>query len=102
MPSAISIWRDELPRSPHRHGRGIGDAPFNWCNPTADATWARAHALVQDASGSDAAWVHAHLHRIEGDSGNARYWYDRADRPVFHGSLAEERSALIAALSRAG
>lgn len=68
----------------------------------ADATWARAHALVQDASGSDAAWVHAHLHRIEGDSGNARYWYDRADRPVFHGSLAEERAALIAALSRAG
>jgi hypothetical protein len=46
--------------------------------------------------------VHAHLHRIEGDAGNARYWYDRAGRPVFHGSLAEERSALIAGLSRAG
>ena len=68
---------------------------------TADAAWARAHALVQDASGPDAAWVHAHLHRIEGDAGNARYWYDRAGRPVPRGTLAEERAELAAALSGA-
>ncbi|SFL90506.1 hypothetical protein [Methylobacterium pseudosasicola] len=69
---------------------------------TADATWARAHALVQDASEPDAAWVHAHLHRIEGDDGNARYWYGRAGRTVPRGTLAEERAALIAALASAG
>ncbi len=64
----------------------------------ASAAWERAHRLVQDAGGPDAAWVHAHLHRIEGDDGNARYWYARADRPVPNGTLAEERNALIAAL----
>jgi len=70
---------------------------------TADtAAWARAHALVQDASGPDAAWVHAHLHRIEGDAGNARYWYDRAGRSMPRETLAEERAALTAALSNAG
>jgi hypothetical protein len=46
--------------------------------------------------------VHAHLHRIEGDAGNARYWYDRAGRPVPRGTLAEERAVLADALSRAG
>ncbi|MCJ2124217.1 hypothetical protein [Methylobacterium sp. J-077] len=69
---------------------------------TPDAAWTRAHALVQDAPGSDAAWVHAHLHRIEGDAGNARYWYDRAGRPVSRETLSEERTALIAALSSGG
>ncbi|MGU3542105.1 hypothetical protein [Methylobacterium sp. A52T] len=64
----------------------------------ASAAWERAHRLVQDAGGSDAAWVHAHLHRVEGDDGNARYWYARAGRPVPDGTLAEERAALVLAL----
>jgi len=42
--------------------------------------WDAAHQLVQSATGSDEAWVHAHLHRIEGDNANAAYWYSRADR----------------------
>lgn len=63
------------------------------------AAWERAHALVQDASGPDAAWVHAHLHRLEGDAGNARYWYGRAGRPGPRGTPAEERTAIITALS---
>ena len=60
--------------------------------------WARAHAIVQDASGPEAAWVHAHLHRLEGDTGNARYWYGRAGRPEAFGPLASERNAIIADL----
>ena len=47
--------------------------------------WDRAHVLVQDAQGADAAWVHAHLHRLEGDEGNAGYWYHRAGRAVATG-----------------
>jgi hypothetical protein len=43
--------------------------------------WARAHQLVQDDDGREAAWVHAYLHRKEGDHGNAGYWYARARRP---------------------
>jgi hypothetical protein len=64
------------------------------------AAWERAHAVIQDAAGPDAAWVHAHLHRIEGDPGNARYWYDQAGRTVPRGTLADERTAIIAGLWR--
>jgi hypothetical protein len=63
------------------------------------SAWQRAHALVQDAASPDVAWVHAHLHRIEGDAGNARYWYGRASRTESRETLAQERAAIIAALS---
>jgi hypothetical protein len=62
--------------------------------------WDDAHRLVQDDPGRDAAWVHAHLHRVEGDLGNAAYWYHRAGRPVATGDLAEERTAIAAELTR--
>lgn len=60
--------------------------------------WERAHALVQDADGREAAWVHAHLHRLEGDIANASYWYRRAGRPITTGDLAQERVAIVATL----
>lgn len=59
--------------------------------------WDGAHAIVQDDPSADAAWIHAHLHRIEGDLGNAAYWYRRADRPVEKGDLDAERRTLVAA-----
>lgn len=61
--------------------------------------WAGAHRLVQDEEGADAAWVHAHLHRVEGDGPNAAYWYRRAGRPVATGSLDAERERIVAALA---
>lgn len=64
--------------------------------------WDKAHALVQDEAGPDAAWVHAHLHRVEGDAGNAGYWYRRAGRPAASGDLDAERAAIAEALSAAG
>ena len=42
--------------------------------------WKRAHEIAQDVSDADGAWVHAYLHRKEGDLGNAAYWYRRAGR----------------------
>ena len=43
--------------------------------------WDAAHNLVQQyEDDATAAWIHAVLHKIEGDLGNARYWYQRADR----------------------
>lgn len=60
--------------------------------------WDGAHAIVQDDPSSDAAWIHAHLHRIEGDLANAAYWYRRAGRPVATVSLEEERESITAAL----
>jgi hypothetical protein len=42
--------------------------------------WETAHSIVQDLETPEAAWVHACLHRIEGDHSNASYWYARAGR----------------------
>jgi hypothetical protein len=42
--------------------------------------WHRAHDLVQDGQDSGTSWIHAWLHRVEGDEGNASYWYGRAGR----------------------
>lgn len=57
--------------------------------------WARAHETVQAQGGAIAAAIHAYLHRMEGDLDNARYWYGRAGRPEFVGSLADERERLL-------
>lgn len=42
--------------------------------------WDRAHQIAQEVSTRDGSWVHAYLHRKEGDLGNARYWYGRAGK----------------------
>ena len=59
-----------------------------WIDQQGD--WNQAHQIVQNAGDQDSAWVHAYLHREEGDLGNARYWYRRAGKSVNQGSLAEE------------
>jgi hypothetical protein len=56
----------------------------------AQGDWEAAHDLAQAAANPDGDWVHAYLHRKEGDTGNARYWYAQAGRPEFHGPLAAE------------
>lgn len=53
--------------------------------------WDAAHAAAQGDSGSDASWVHAYLHRKEGDLGNAGYWYSRAGRKTPPASVALAR-----------
>jgi hypothetical protein len=60
--------------------------------------WDAAHALVQDDPSPEAAWVHAHLHRVEGDLANARYWYARAGQPEESGDLEAERRSIERAL----
>lgn len=60
--------------------------------------WSHAHEAAQAEDGADAAWVHAHLHRIEGDLDNAGYWYRRARRSPSSASLREEWQAITAAL----
>ena len=45
--------------------------------------WQAAHRIVQDLEGDEAAdWIHAVVHRMEGDLGNARYWYRRCGRTL--------------------
>ena len=62
----------------------------------AHGDWARAHTLAQEDEGLAGSWVHAYLHRKEGDAANARYWYTRAERkpPAKDVSLDAEREAI--------
>jgi hypothetical protein len=62
--------------------------------------WERAHKIVQDEDSRDAAWVHAYLHRVEGDLGNAGYWYRQAGQPTATDSLQAEWERIAAALLR--
>jgi hypothetical protein len=60
--------------------------------------WDTAHRIAQDIESEDAAWVHAYLHRREGDAGNAAYWYRRAGKPVSRAALDDEWNEIAAAL----
>ncbi len=60
--------------------------------------WDAAHKIVQDDMSAEGAWVHAWLHRIEGDLGNARYWYRQARRDAAEGDLQEEGEPIAAFL----
>ena len=62
--------------------------------------WERAHEVAQDVPDPDGAWVHAYLHRKEGDDSNAAYWYRRAGKPIAHTSLADEWEAIVTAFLR--
>jgi hypothetical protein len=63
--------------------------------------WDKAHDIVMSEEGADCAWVHAYLHRVEGDRDNARYWYLQARREPATGELAPEWIAIAAALLQA-
>ena len=69
----LSLGRDETPPSGGPMLRAI------WHGLRGD--WEAAHELAQAQDDAEGAWVHAWLHRIEGDLGNAGYWYRHAHRP---------------------
>jgi hypothetical protein len=58
----------------------------------------KAHKIVMSESDADCAWVHAYLHRVEGDLDNARYWYRQARRKAASGDTASEWAAIAATL----
>jgi hypothetical protein len=60
--------------------------------------WGAAHRIAQEDNSRDAAWVHAYLHRREGDISNARYWYARAGKSEFHGSFEDEWKEIVSTL----
>jgi hypothetical protein len=64
----------------------------------ARGNWDGAHDAAQGDEGGAGDWVHAYLHRKEGDAGNAAYWYRRARKPVCKTSLDEEWAAIAEAL----
>lgn len=60
--------------------------------------WDRAHQIAQGIHSPEGSWVHAYLHREEGDLWNARYWYEQADRPESKADLEAEWKEIAAAL----
>jgi hypothetical protein len=73
-PSLVALWHD-----------GRGD-------------WDTAHRVAQDVEDAEGAWVHAYLHRKEGDLANAGYWYRRANRPAASDQLTKEWERLVSTL----
>jgi len=68
----------------------------------AKGDWERAHTLAQADEGGAGDWVHAYLHRKEGDASNAAYWYRRAGKPASRTSLADEWTQIVTALLAQG
>jgi hypothetical protein len=64
----------------------------------AKGDWDGAHRVAQDIESSDGAWIHAYLHRKEGDASNAAYWYRRAGKPTARGTLEQEWEEIVTAL----
>ena len=62
--------------------------------------WTSAHQVAQDIESPAGSWIHAYLHRKEGDSSNAAYWYRRAGQAVAAGPLDVEWAAIAEALLR--
>ena len=78
---------------------GLSDALAGvWWDAKCD--WTRAHESAQQDEGRDGSWVHAYLHRKEGDQGNAAYWYSRAGKPVCREPLDAEWVSIVSALLR--
>lgn len=64
----------------------------------AKGDWRRAHESAQADDGPDGAWVHAYLHRKEGDTSNADYWYRRAGRASAQSSHEDEWLTIVSSL----
>ena len=60
--------------------------------------WEKAHSIAQQVPDPEGAWVHAYLHRVEGDLSNAEYWYKRAGKPVCRDQLADEWESIAVSL----
>jgi hypothetical protein len=81
------------------------ERPPNGLNPLVEALWwdakgdwSRAHEIAQDITSPDASWVHAYLHRKEGDASNADYWYRRAGKSHARQPLPSEWGEIVDAL----
>jgi hypothetical protein len=66
----------------------------------AKGNWDEAHRIAQDINDRSGAWVHAHLHRVEGDLGNARYWYRQAAESEATDRVEAEWARIVTELLR--
>lgn len=91
----ISEFKESLSSS--RPPEGLS-APLLGLWYAGSGNWEKAHSTVQEDPGPEAAWVHAHVHKQEGDLSNAAYWYARATRNTMKLSLEQEWEEIAKAL----
>jgi hypothetical protein len=63
-----------------------------------NGNWEVSHNIAQEINSRDGSWIHAYLHRKEGDPSNAQYWYRKAGRPVPIATIEEEWEEIVAVL----
>jgi hypothetical protein len=73
-------------------------APLRALWHDARGEWDRAHEVAQEIHDATGAWIHAYLHRKEGDRDNAAYWYGQANQPVATDSLDAEWTRIVTAV----
>ena len=88
---------EQLRAAPEAPSQGAAIEALWWA---ARDDWTHAHEAAQSDDGAPAAWVHAYLHRVEGDTANANYWYRRAGRPLQSGDLHSEWETIVTELLR--
>jgi hypothetical protein len=91
----VDDFRESLGATDPPAGLTLALAGLWW---DAKGDWTRAHESAQQDEGVEGSWVHAYLHRKEGDQGNAAYWYSRADKPVCREPLDVEWLSIAKAL----
>jgi hypothetical protein len=95
----IAEFRESLKQARPREGLAAALEALWW---DAKGKWDQAHEAAQRDEGPDGCWVHAYLHRKEGDLSNAQYWYRRADRAAGYGDSEREWESIVSSLLRAG
>lgn len=91
-PSNFNEFKESLGNESPEKTWPIGLKALWW---DAKGDWQKAHELVDGSNAANADWIHAYLHRKEGDEWNAGYWYRRAGKPFSNLSLEEELGQLV-------
>ena len=68
----------------------------------AKGNWNEAHSIAQTIADETGSWIHAYLHRKEGELGNAGYWYRRASQPAASDTLEAEWARIVSRLLSSG
>ncbi len=95
----LEEFRDSLRQPAPPQGLGFALIGLWW---DAKGDWTKAHESAQQDEGPDGSWVHAYLHRKEGDASNAGYWYGRAGKSAPQATLEKEWLEITQALLIAG
>ena len=99
----LDVTLEDFQRSLHQAAPPAGLPPLLvalWWD--GKGQWSRAHEIAQEddspTADPNAAWIHAYLHRKEGDASNADYWYSRARRSPSTLPHEEEWKEIVTAL----